>query len=102
MQVPYEVRVSEGKGCGLYPIMAVPRYTLIWQFTRANVSAYTEAQARVLVAGMADSELGNLLKYAYWNEGELIDIRQVTHLFFRETLWIMPQHAAEPALRMPL
>lgn len=71
MQVPYEVRDSVGRGKGLFATNDIATGTLVWDFHKANISVYSEAEAKTVCEALASEQTldsaTQLVTYAYWS-----------------------------------
>lgn len=89
MQVEYSVTESSGKGQGIFTLVQVPRYGLVWSFDAANVRIHNDRSARALFAshyrtGM--EALSSLIMHAYFtHDGLFIDIREDDGRFFNHS-----------------
>eukprot|EP00747_Dinoflagellata_sp_TGD_P174194 gnl/TRDRNA2_/TRDRNA2_214106_c0_seq1.p1 gnl/TRDRNA2_/TRDRNA2_214106_c0~~gnl/TRDRNA2_/TRDRNA2_214106_c0_seq1.p1 ORF type:complete len:224 (-),score=35.54 gnl/TRDRNA2_/TRDRNA2_214106_c0_seq1:186-857(-) len=86
MQVPYEVRESP-HGHGLFVTASVKSGELVWKFSEADASLFTEAQARAFLCDHPE-RVKQILEYGYWTPGadsHLIDLSLDDGRFFNHS-----------------
>ncbi len=84
MQIDYIIDVSPGKGNGVFAKQFIPKYTLIWDFDKANIKLYDENNAKELLNN--SNLVKNILNYCYFTQDrKFIDIRQDDGRFFNHS-----------------
>ena len=71
MQVPVEVRESPGRGRGVFSTADIAAGTMVWDFHKATVRVYTEAEAKTMCEALFSEQTldsaTTLFSYAYWS-----------------------------------